>query len=63
MATDMRRFTISVTKSLDVELDEAKKEAYYKDTQNNMIRDLILRGLQDLKQEKAAKETRCDRVS
>lgn len=56
MATDMRRFTISITPSLDMELDEAKKETYYKDTQNDMIRDLIMRGLRDLKQEKAVKK-------
>lgn len=55
MATDMRRFTISITPDMDMELDEAKKETYYKNTQSDMIRDLIMRGLQNLKQEKAVK--------
>jgi len=57
MATNMRRFTISVTPDMNMELDEAKKETYYKSTQNDMIRDLIMRGLQNLKSEKAAKES------
>ena len=45
MATDLRRFTISITPAMEVDLDKAKKERYYKDTQNEMIRDLIIRGL------------------
>lgn len=42
MATDLRRFTISITPTMEVDLDKAKKERYYKDTQNEMIRDLGL---------------------
>ena len=38
MATDLRRFTISITPTMEVDLDKAKKERYYKDTQNEMIR-------------------------
>ena len=56
MATNMRRFTISVTHNMDMKLDKAKRETYYKDTQNEMIRDLIMRGLQNLEAEKVAKE-------
>ena len=63
MATDMRRFTISVTHNIDMELDKAKRETYYKDTQNEMIRDLIIRGLQNLETEKARKENGCERAS
>ena len=63
MATDMRRFTISVTHNMDMELDKAKRETYYKDTQNEMIRDLIARGLQNLEAEKTAKENGCERAS
>lgn len=63
MATDMRRFTISVTHNIDMELDKAKREIYYKDTQNEMIRDLIIRGLQNLETEKATKENGCERAS
>lgn len=51
MATDLKRFTISVTPSMEAELDLAKKERYYRGTQNDMIRDLINRGLASLKDE------------
>lgn len=63
MATDMRRFTISVTHNMDMELDKAKRETHYKDTQNEMIRDLIMRELQNLEAEKAAKDNGCERTS
>lgn len=51
MATDLRRFTISITPSMEVDLGLVKKERYCKDTQNDMIRDLIVRGLASLKAE------------
>ena len=51
MATDLKRFTISVTPSMEAELDSAKIERYYRGTQNDMIRDLINRGLASLKEE------------
>jgi hypothetical protein len=51
MATDLKRFTISVTPSMEADLDVAKRERYYKGTQNDMIRDLISRGLVSLKTE------------
>lgn len=51
MATDMKRFTISITKDIETVLDEAKRKIYYKNTQNDMIRDLIMRGLMSLKAE------------
>lgn len=51
MATDLKRFTISVTPNMEAELDSAKKERYYKGTRNDMIRDLISRGLASLKDE------------
>lgn len=51
MATDLKRFTISVTPSMEAELDSAKRERYYRGTQNDMIRDLINRGLASLKNE------------
>ena len=51
MATNLKRFTISVTPSMEADLDAVKKECYYKGTQNDMIRDLISRGLVSLKAE------------
>lgn len=56
MATDLRRFTISITPAMDIDLDKAKKERYYKDTQNEMIRDLIIRGLRTLNLERKPSE-------
>ena len=47
-AENLRRITISITPSMEVELRQMKKERYCKDTQNNMIRDLIIRGLASL---------------
>lgn len=48
MATNLKRFTISITPDIEKELDILKKENYYNMTQNDMIRDLIVRGLKTL---------------
>lgn len=45
MATKSKQFTISLTQGMSADLDTVKKEHYCKDTQNDMIRDLICRGL------------------
>lgn len=50
-ATELKRFTISITPSMEVELNLVKKERYYKNTQSYMIRDLISRGLASLQSE------------
>lgn len=61
MATNLKRFTISVTPNLEIELDSAKQRRYYRNTQNDMIRDLIIRGLATLKDEGGA-EKQCEKV-
>ncbi len=58
MATELKRFTISIPANMEMDLDRVKKEYYYKDTQNDMIRDLIIRGLASLKEEKAPKHAK-----
>lgn len=63
MATGMRSFTISITPNMDMELDRVKQEIYYKDTQNDMIRDLIMRGLRSLKEEKSPNENKNERTA
>lgn len=63
MATELKRFTISVTPSMEISLDKAKQDRYYKDTQSDMIRDLINRGLASLGVEEAVKGKECDRAS
>lgn len=45
MEADIKKFTISVTPCMEAELNSAKKERYNSETQNDMIRDLINRGL------------------
>ena len=59
MATELKRFTISITQSMEADLDMAKKEKYYKGTQNDMIRDLICRGLAALKAEEGTDGGSC----
>ncbi len=51
MAADLKRLTFSIMPSLEVELRLAKKEWYCRDTQSDMIRDLIVRGLASLESE------------
>lgn len=48
MAANIKRFTISITPSMEMDLKLVKKECYCKDTQNDMLRDLIVRGLASL---------------
>jgi hypothetical protein len=63
MATDLKRFTISITPKMEADLDSAKQRRYYRDTQNDMIKDLIVRGLAALKDEDATERIQGDRVS
>ncbi len=51
MAAEMRRFTISVTPDMEKDLDFAKKTWYCEKSQNEMMKDLIIRGLNLLKGE------------
>ena len=51
MATDMKRFTISVTDEMEIQLDRMKQAKYYKTTKNKMIQDLICLGLKVMQKE------------
>lgn len=51
MATDMKRFTISVTDEMEIQLDRMKQAKYYKTTKNKMIQDLICLGLEVMQKE------------
>lgn len=55
MATELKRFTISVTDEMNVRLDRLKQARYYNVTRNRMIQDLINMGL-DVMQKKMEKE-------
>ena len=48
MPIEKKRFTISVTPSMELALDAAKRRCYPKGTQTEMLRDLIARGLATL---------------
>lgn len=51
MSTDMKRFTISVTDEMEVQLDRMKQIKYYNTTRNKMIQDLICVGLVTMQKE------------
>ena len=48
MATNMKRFTISLTEELEAALDKAKREMFYNRTQSEMIRELLSEGVKSL---------------
>lgn len=52
MATQLKRFTISVTPEMEEKLEKVKRELYYKETQNYMVRELISLGLKTLEKER-----------
>lgn len=45
----MKRITISISSDLSMKLDEIKKENYRQNTEDEMLQDLIMRGLQESK--------------
>lgn len=51
MPADLKRFTVSVSNEMEKRLKEEKEETYHADTQSEMIRDLIKRGLTELRAE------------
>ena len=51
MAANDRRFTISVSPGMNEELILAKEGKYRNTTQNEMLRELILKGLESLQGE------------
>lgn len=52
MATNQKRFMISVTSSMEADLDALKKERFYNDSQAEMLRYVIGLGLKSLKKGK-----------
>ena len=55
MATALKRLTFVVTKEMEPLLADAKKNRLYDRTQSDMIRELVMAGL-DALEEKAAQE-------
>ena len=56
MTANSKRFTISVTESMEKELEAVKQEVYSGTSQDEMIRVLIRRGLASLKEGGDTKE-------
>ena len=52
MKTNLKRFTISIPPETEADLDLVKQRLYYRNTHNDMLKDLIIRGLKTLKEEK-----------
>lgn len=63
MTTCAKRVMVTLLSEWEQELDQLKQEQFYNDTQAEMFRYIIARGLDALKQEKAAKEKGQDRAS
>lgn len=63
MATNLKRFTISVTPDMVEKLADAKREIYYNATQNEMIRDLIETGLNSLQTESKKRQGQHDKTA
>lgn len=59
LATKLKRFTISIPLKMETALDSVKQRRYYRDTQNDMIRDLIIRGLAALEADEDLKFNKC----
>jgi metal-responsive CopG/Arc/MetJ family transcriptional regulator len=59
MATDLKRFTISIPLKMEADLDSIKQKRYYRNNHNDMIRDLIMRGLATLETDEMLKYNIC----
>lgn len=55
MDTDKKRFSITLTEELEIRLNRMKQEKYYNTSQNKMIQDLILMGLNAMSEQKQKK--------
>lgn len=61
MATDLKRFMISVTLGMEADLNALKKERFYNDSQAEMLRYVIGLGLASLKTAEIREEIELDR--
>lgn len=55
MPTNLKRMTFVVTSEMEAPLDSIKRELFYNRTQSEMIRELVMTGIEAVKAEKAAK--------
>ena len=57
MPTNLKRFTISVSDEVEMQLDRLKQARYYNTSKNKMVQDLISIGIAELQKELDAEET------
>lgn len=57
MATNMKRFTISVNDEIEMQLDRLKQARYYNASKNKMVQDLLVLGIAEMQKEVDAGET------
>jgi|GEM_PF-830201 len=55
MATEMKRLTFAVTKEMEALLNRAKKDIFYDKNQSDMIRELVMAGLNAMDKKEADK--------
>lgn len=63
MAAGIKRFSITITPKMNEDLDSLKQGFYYRNSQTDMFRDLITRGLAAIKAEESAHKKTVGRVS
>lgn len=52
MSTKLKRFTVTIPQNMEMEIEAMKRQQYYSITQSELIRDLLMRGLEVINQEK-----------
>lgn len=60
MPTNLKRVTVVMTPEVEALLDVAKKELYYNRSSSEMIRELILTGIQALEKEGKLPQSEAD---
>lgn len=54
MTTKLKRFTVSVGSEVEKKLEAAKRDKYYMETKSDMVRDLIVLGLQKMEENRTS---------
>jgi len=52
LSTKLKRFTVTIPQNMEMEIEAMKRQQYYSITQSELIRDLLMRGLEVINQEK-----------
>lgn len=60
MATKQKRLTFVITKEMEPLLKRAKKNLFYDRNQSDMIRELVITGLEVVNEKSAASKNECE---